>query len=97
MSGLAAAARLAQAGVTVRVLEARDRIGGRVHSIRPAGWPVPVELGAEFIMGMIPELLNLAHAAGFPVIELGGTRWEWRCRSEAMAAHRLSLRQHRPP
>jgi len=29
----------------VVVLEARDRIGGRVHTVRPRGWPVPLELG----------------------------------------------------
>ena len=74
MSGLAAAARLAQAGLAVRVLEARDRIGGRVHSVRGARWPVPIELGAEFIQGQIPQLLKLAQAAGLPVVELDGTR-----------------------
>ena len=33
------------------VLEARDRIGGRVCTERPAGWPRPIELGAEFLHG----------------------------------------------
>jgi monoamine oxidase len=77
VSGLAAAARLSAAGRSVRVLEARDRIGGRVHTVRDApDWPVPIDLGAEFIQGRIPTLIDLAHAAGEPVVELGGAHWE---------------------
>ncbi|GFG53616.1 hypothetical protein CQY20_12540 [Mycolicibacterium agri] len=40
IAGLAAATRLSQAGVTCVVLEARDRIGGRLHTIDLAGTPV---------------------------------------------------------
>ncbi len=77
VSGLAAAARLSAAGQSVRVLEARDRIGGRVHTLRNAEeWPVPIDLGAEFIQGRIAPLIALARAAGEPVIELGGSRWQ---------------------
>ena len=48
-AGLAAADRLARAGVEVVVLEARDRVGGRVHSrILPNG--AVVEMGGEFIL-----------------------------------------------
>jgi monoamine oxidase len=78
ISGLAAAARLAQAGVSVRILEARERVGGRVHSLRGGARPVAVELGAEFIQGCIPELFELANAAHLPVVELGGSRWLFR-------------------
>jgi monoamine oxidase len=74
MSGLAAAARLAQAGCSVRVLEARDRIGGRVFSLRGRKWPVPVDLGAEFVQGRVPELFALAQQASLPVVELNGAR-----------------------
>ena len=49
-AGLAAAQRLAAQGHRVLVLEARERIGGRVWTDRDfAG--VPVELGAEFLHG----------------------------------------------
>jgi monoamine oxidase len=74
VSGLAAAVRLAEAGCSVRVLEARDRIGGRVFTLRGGPWPVPVDLGAEFIQGRIPALFDLARRAGLPVVELGGER-----------------------
>jgi monoamine oxidase len=58
VSGLAAAARLTQAGCTVRVLEARDRAGGRILTVRGGKWPVPIDLGAEFIQGRIPALFT---------------------------------------
>lgn len=48
-SGLLAAARLAERGRSVVVLEARDRIGGRIWSEERKGWPMPIELGAEFV------------------------------------------------
>ncbi|MCB5163508.1 FAD-dependent oxidoreductase [Streptomyces bambusae] len=51
VAGLACAQRLAQAGVPTLVLEARDRIGGRVRTFRPAdGGPV-LELGAQVVHG----------------------------------------------
>jgi monoamine oxidase len=78
VSGLAAAARLAQAGCTVRVLDARDRVGGRVFTRRGGRWPVPMELGAEFVQGRIPALLLLAQQTGLPVVELDGARWQSR-------------------
>ncbi len=49
MAGLSAAAALVEAGAEVVVIEARDRIGGRIFSDRSLG--VPVEHGANFIHG----------------------------------------------
>jgi monoamine oxidase len=49
MAGLAAAGELGRRGFTVTLLEARERLGGRVWTLRPAGWPTAVELGAEFV------------------------------------------------
>lgn len=48
-AGLLAARRLAEAGRRVVVLEARDRVGGRISSEEPRGWRGAVELGAEFV------------------------------------------------
>lgn len=49
VAGLAAAGELRRNGLSVTLLEARDRLGGRVFTIHPRNWGVPVELGAEFI------------------------------------------------
>ncbi len=49
-AGLKAAQDLQQAGETVTVLEARDRIGGRVYTNHDFA-SIPVEFGAEFIHG----------------------------------------------
>jgi monoamine oxidase len=49
VAGLAAAAELARRRLRVLVVEARDRLGGRILTARPRGWPAPVELGAEFV------------------------------------------------
>lgn len=59
-AGLAAADRLARAGLRVTVLEARDRVGGRVHTVFDAFSGIPLELGAEFVHGKPPTLLKLA-------------------------------------
>ena len=56
VAGLAAARELERRGVEVRVLEARDRLGGRVHTLRDASWPHPIELGAEFGHGLPRKL-----------------------------------------
>ena len=69
-AGLAAARELSQAGLHLCVLEARDRIGGRVLTLEPPDWPRPVELGAEFVHGEVPETLDIARAAGLAVEEL---------------------------
>lgn len=48
-AGAAAARRLADQGWDVIVVEARDRVGGRIHSIDDPQWPVSPELGAAFL------------------------------------------------
>jgi monoamine oxidase len=57
-SGLAAARDLIAAGTDVVVLEARERIGGRIFTHFEGDRPV--ELGAEFIHGKPPEILAIA-------------------------------------
>jgi monoamine oxidase len=72
VAGLAAAAELHEAGAKVRLLEARDRIGGRVWTVRADGVEQAIELGAEFIHGKPPELFSIAREAKLNPIELGG-------------------------
>jgi monoamine oxidase len=75
VAGLSAARDLCQAGLTVRVLEARDRFGGRIWTLHDPALPLPLELGAEFIHGRPPDLWNIVRAAGLPVYEAAGDDW----------------------
>jgi monoamine oxidase len=59
----------------VLVLEARDRIGGRVYTQRDARSILPIELGAEFLHGDAPEVREIADAAGLTEVEISGVRW----------------------
>ena len=52
LAGLRCAVVLAERGLEVVVLEARDRIGGRVDTDR--SWGVPIELGAAWAGGESP-------------------------------------------
>lgn len=56
-AGLAAASRLTAAGVSVLLLEARNRAGGRIQTeiVESEGKPLVVEQGAEFIHGGPPQ------------------------------------------
>lgn len=49
IAGLTAARDLVDAGHRVIVLEARDRVGGRLDTVQPDGWPIPVERGASWV------------------------------------------------
>lgn len=53
-AGLLAARELARAGRQVLLLEARDRMGGRVHTLTPPGFTQTIEAGAEFVHGAAP-------------------------------------------
>jgi len=73
-AGLAAAEQLARAKLSIRVLEARPRIGGRVDTRRPPDWPVPAELGAEFVQGKAKTLLSRVRKARLRVEPTGEKR-----------------------
>jgi monoamine oxidase len=74
-AGLAAARSLAARSLRVIVLEARDRIGGRVWTGPSAPAGIPAELGAEFIHGPAPETRALLRDAGTADVETGGDSW----------------------
>jgi monoamine oxidase len=73
VAGLAAANELASSGLQVTVLEARDRIGGRILTLHPNEIQAPVELGAEFVHGRPPELLGILRDANAPLQKVSGT------------------------
>ena len=74
-AGLAAAQELSQVGLRVIVIEARDRVGGRIFTQHVPGHPLPIELGAEFIHGRPPESFALVEQAGLLVYEVNGDQW----------------------
>ncbi len=66
VAGLAAAAALHAADVPVTVIEARDRIGGRVWTDRSMGG-IPLDMGASWIQGTRGNpLTTLADARNIP-------------------------------
>jgi len=75
VAGLEAARLLHEANVDTAILEARERIGGRVFTMRDPKLPIPIELGAEFVHGSAPELREIARAANFAILDVGGERW----------------------
>jgi monoamine oxidase len=70
LAGLAAADALASNGAEVTVFEARDRVGGRVHS-QPLENGAVVELGAEFVLPGYEVLRETAARLGLELFEKG--------------------------
>lgn len=75
VAGLTAARALVGSGLTVLLLEARDRVGGRIWTRHESDSAVPVELGAEFIHGQIPQTLQLLQEAGSAPARTDGSYW----------------------
>src|ERR1700761_140730 len=72
VSGLAAASELRGTGRSVLVLEARDRVGGRVWTRHEPDSSSPIEMGAEFIHGRVPETFELLQEVGKAALETTG-------------------------
>ena len=72
MAGLSAARQLSTAGLKLAVIEARERIGGRVFTLRDPLAPIPIELGSEFVHGEPPELFADMGAAGLTTAQVMG-------------------------
>ena len=62
-------------GRKVAVLEAQDRVGGRILTVRVGD--EAVELGAEFVHGRPAELIALIEEAGLELYERDGARVCW--------------------
>lgn len=66
-AGLSAATELMDAGKDVVLLEARDRVGGRVESVRLSDG-VRIDTGGQFLCRDMTEVIGLARAHQRPVI-----------------------------
>ena len=75
VAGLAASVRLAASGLSVLLVEARERIGGRVFTLRDPISQAPIELGAEFIHGRPPEIWEILQSRQVEITEVGGESW----------------------
>jgi UDP-galactopyranose mutase len=74
-AGLSAAVKVARSGFSVHTVEARSRIGGRMFTLRDPVWQVPIELGAEFIHGLPPEIWNPLERQQSDIAEVVGEPW----------------------
>ncbi|MCU1333487.1 MAG: hypothetical protein JWM08_2479 [Candidatus Angelobacter sp.] len=88
IAGLTAARHLTEAGQRITLLEAHDRLGGRIYTQHTPQFPV--ELGAEFVHGRSQEILGLAAEAAAPIVPVQGSfrrkiKGQWQDSSRLMA------------
>jgi monoamine oxidase len=74
-AGLSAAIDLARTGLHVEIIEARDRIGGRIFTLHDDNTNDPIELGAEFVHGLPPELWIPLQQNKIQTTEVAGDLW----------------------
>jgi len=77
-SALMLARELARAGKSVTVLEAQDRIGGRIKSLPEEVFGYPAQAGAEFLHGEATLTRELATEAGLTITAQEGETWTLR-------------------
>ena len=74
-AGLSGARSLLKEGISVVILEGRDRIGGRIHTIEGEGFSFPVEAGAEFMHGDLPFTKALMKESNVSYFAGEGRAW----------------------
>jgi monoamine oxidase len=75
-AGLMAAKQLTEAGQKVLVLEARDRLGGRIYTLNDKAFEPPAEAGPEYIHGKLRVTMELLKEAGIKYQETQGDMWQ---------------------
>lgn len=78
-AGLMAARELSRNGQSVVILEARDRIGGRIWPLSEKGFGYPAQGGAEYVHGPAKITMSLIAEAGLTYISTTqGESWNVR-------------------
>ncbi|MEV7610494.1 FAD-dependent oxidoreductase [Microbacterium sp. NPDC089320] len=76
LAGAAAASRLVAEGLEVTVFEARDRVGGRVHSVvDDEQWPFPAQLGGWLLGSSDDVLLDALNSLDVRTVPVAGSLW----------------------
>ncbi|MET0535539.1 MAG: NAD(P)/FAD-dependent oxidoreductase [Steroidobacter sp.] len=88
-AGMAAAAHLSRHHKSVCILEARERVGGRIFTIRPRGNAFPLELGAEFIHGESEAVFEQLRRSGDVAVDAAHSRHRARQPGELKQAEDL--------
>jgi monoamine oxidase len=77
-AGLMAAWEIVKVGKNVAIVEARDRIGGRIVTIKDQQFDEPIELCAEFIHGNLELTKQLLQKGGIKFHKVEGSIWRHR-------------------
>ena len=77
-AGLMAARELSRVGKKVIILEARDRIGGRIWPLSEEEFGYPAQGGAEFVHGLAPVTKALLREAGLTYVDMPEDGEMWR-------------------
>jgi len=88
-AGLMAARELAKAEKKVVILEARNRIGGRIWPLPEKEFGYPVQGGAEFVHGPAPITKSLIREAGLTFVPMEGEIWSAHSGKLAKAEHTM--------
>ena len=75
VAGLSAACELSKQDLSILMVEARDRIGGRVYTERDQHLDAPIEFGAEFVHGKPAEIWDRSKDFAKTLIEAEGDHW----------------------
>jgi len=76
LAGAAVAANLSDLDLDITVFEARDRVGGRIHSQISDDWPVPAQLGGWLMPALAEGEEPAREESGLPeTVDLASALW----------------------